>query len=166
MKKMSIRPLRGLSAAVWFAAAAAAVNAQPAPSGTDALRAELEMPGRSAPFRAMAELFVARAHAGDLPGSQALLSQALVERSGEAGIRRALEAQILPFFQHGRELGRSVTVAQTTDAAGQTGYAFYFWLQPQDGSALRPFSVYVVQERGRLVIANIVPDRRVEGRHR
>lgn len=120
----------------------------------------------AAPMRQLAERFIDRAMAGDAKAAAAMLSRALVERSGEASIQQALAGQILPFFARGREVGRSVTIARTTDAAGQGGFAFYMWLLPADGGTARPFSLYVVQEQGRPVVANIVPDRLVEGRHR
>jgi hypothetical protein len=66
----------------------------------------------------------------------------------------------------GKTPGKSVTVTRTTDAAGQQGFAFYMWLHGADASEQRPFTVYVVEEQGRLAVANIVPDRLVEGRHR
>jgi hypothetical protein len=127
---------------------------------------DLQMAQDAAPFRAAADSFVARAMAGDAAATLAMLSRSLVERSGEANIRRALDQQILPFFQRGSEPGRSVTVTRTTDAAGQGGFAFYMWLTQRDASAPRPYTVYVVAEAGRAVVANIVPDRLVEGRHR
>jgi hypothetical protein len=40
------------------------------------------------------------------------------------------------------------------------------WLQPASAAAPKPFTVYVVAEGGKPVVANIVPDRLVEGRHR
>ena len=120
----------------------------------------------AAPFRRAADAFVATALAGDAAQARAMLSPALVARSGEAAIRRALDTQILPFFASGKAPGRSVTITRTTDAAGQQGFAFYMWLQGADASAQRPFTIYVVEEQGRMAIANIVPDRLVEGRHR
>jgi hypothetical protein len=133
-----------------------------APSVAD----DIEMASASQPFRQAADLFVARASASDLAGTQAMLSRQLVERSGEAAIQRALHGQIVPFFRQARAPGRSVTITQTTDATGQRGFAFYMWMEQANGAARKPFTVYVVQEQDRLVIANIVPDRLVEGRHR
>ena len=127
---------------------------------------DIQMASDSAPFRKAADEFVARSMAGDLAGAQSLLSRQLVDRSGEAAIRSALQSQILPFFQRGREPGRSVTVTQTTDASGQQGFAFYMWMQYADAPTARPFTVYVVKEQSRLAVAHIVPDRLVEGRHR
>ena len=72
----------------------------------------------------------------------------------------------MPFFQRGRAIGRSTTITRTTDAAGHSGFAFYQWLEMRDGSPARPFTVYVVKEGDRVVVANIVPDQLVAGRHR
>jgi hypothetical protein len=148
-----------------LAAAMLASPALAARAATPTVADDLQMAAASAPFRQTADLFVTRALAGDLAGTQALLSRQLVERSGEPTVRRSLQEHILPFFQRGRAAGRSVTITHTTDGAGQRGFAFYMWLQQANTDA-RPFTVYVVQEQGRLVVANIVPDRLVEGRHR
>src|SRR5215207_3609063 len=151
-----------LALALLAAQAPVAAQAQPTPS----VESDLQMAQDAAPFRRAADAFVAGAMAGDAARVQAMLSPALLARSGEAAIRRALDTQILPFFAAGKAVGRSVTVTRTTDAAGQRGFAFYMWLQGADASVQRPFTLYVVEEQGRLTIANVVPDRLVEGRHR
>ncbi len=135
-------------------------------AATGGVSEDLRMAADSAPFRQAADAFVARSMAGDAAATQAMLSRQLIERSGDATIRHALQSQILPFFQRGCEPGRSVTITQTTDAAGQQGFAFYMWMQYADAPIARPFTVYVVKEQGKFVVANIVPDRLVEGRHR
>jgi len=127
--------------------------------------ADLHMVNDSAAYRQTAEAFVARAMAGDLDAAQKMLSVHMLDRSGTEAIRRALELHILPFFLQGAQIGRSVTVARTTDAGGNSGYAFYMWLAPRDGGEASPFTVYVVEERGRRVVANVLPGRRVSGRH-
>lgn len=149
----------GLMALAFGAAPVRAADAR-------AVAADLQMAGESEAFRQAADAFVARAMAGDAAAVQAMLSRTLVERSGEAAVRRTLEAQILPFFVRGQGPGRSVTITRSTDAAGQQGFAFYMWMRPADGAAPRPFTVYTVLEQGRIVVANVVPDRLVEGRHR
>lgn len=139
----------------------APVHAQPAAD----VSADLRMMADSAAYRQTAEAFVARAMAGDLDATQKMLSAAMVGRSGSEAIRRALQAQILPFFVQGAQLGRGVTVARTTDAGGNSGYAFYMWLLPSGGGEASPFTVYVVEEQGRRVVANVLPGRKVAGRH-
>ncbi len=80
-------------------------------------------------------------------------------------MQRVLQTQILPLFAQGRAPGRSVTITRTTDAAGSQGFAFCMWLLPAAGGQRRPFALYTVLEDGRPVVANIVPDRLVAGRH-
>lgn len=146
--------------------AAFASNLLEARAATPSVVQDLRMAQDSQPFRQAADEFVARSMAGDVAGTQSLLSRSLVERTGDEAVRRALQTQVVPFFQRGREPGKSVTIARTTDASGQQGFAFYMWMQYADAPTARPFTVYVVQEQGRLVVANVVPDRLVEGRHR
>jgi hypothetical protein len=126
--------------------------------------ADLRMIEESAPMRRAADRFVAGALANDATATSAMLSRALVERIGPAQARQAMRELILPFFADGGEVGRSVTTTRTTDAAGQTGFAFYMWLVDAQGRR-RPFTVYVVDEQGMPKVANIVPDKFVPGRH-
>ncbi len=144
------------------AASMLAATPPPAPAGANAY---LRMADEARPLRETADSFIARAMAGDVAGTQAMLSRALVERIGEPAAQRALHGQILPFFAQGRETTRVTTIARTTDANGATGFAFYMWLKPADGSAPRPFTVYAVREQGRAVVANVVPDQLVPDRH-
>lgn len=133
---------------------------------TVAARPDIEMAQSSAAFRHLADSFVAHAMAGSVDAIQAMISQSMLSQVGATGLRRALETQIVPFFMQGREPGKSVTITHTTDATGNHGYAFYMWMQPTGNpSGKRPFTVYTVREQGKLRIANIVPDRLVEGRH-
>lgn len=151
-----------LAAALVFAFALPTRQAVAADAQT--VSADLRMAEDAAPMRRVAERFVARALAGDAASTSAMLSRALVERMGQPAAMKAMQEQVLPFFAGGGEIGRSVTVARTTDAAGQTGFAFYLWLV-RGPAERRPFTVYVVNERGNPVVANVVPDRFVEGRH-
>lgn len=147
-------------------AASLATGLSEARAATPRVAQDLQMAHDSKPFRDAADEFVARSMAGDVAAVQALLSRPLVERTGGEAVTRALQSQIVPFFQRGREPGKSVTIARTTDASGQPGFAFYMWMEYAEAPTARPFTVYVVREQGRLVVANIVPDRLVEGRHR
>ena len=142
------------------------IAAQQGAQGGQSAEADVQMAEDAAPFRRAADAFVAAALAGDAVRVRAMLSPTLIARSGDAAIRRALDTQILPFFAAGKAVGRSVTITRTTTATGEQGFAFYMWLQGADRSTQRPFTVYVVEEQGRLAVANVVPDRLVEGRHR
>jgi hypothetical protein len=159
----------GRLCSTWLLATALAVlGSTPAQAqqSTAAVAADLRMAQDAAPFRRTVDSFVERARAGDVAATQAMLSRALRERMGDAAVRKVMEQQIVPFFANARGLGKSTTVTNTTDAAGQRGFAFYLWLEPAGDAPARPFTVYVVDEGGTLAVANIVPDRLVEGRHR
>jgi hypothetical protein len=135
------------------------------PARAQSVFEELRMAQEAEPLRRVADDFIARARAGDAAGAQALFSPNLLARVGEANVQRVMQTQLLPFFAQGAGTGRSVTVARTTDANGSQGFAFYMWLQPTGGGAARPFTLYTVVEQGRAVIANVVPDRMIAGRH-
>ncbi len=155
-----------VSLVFFFVTFVLAALALPAHAQAGDVAADLRMAAEAEPLRRLADRFVARAIAGDGPALQAMFSRALVERTGSATVQRVLGAQILPFFAQARGVGRSVTVTRTTDASGSTGFAFYMWLVPGDGGEPRPFTLYTVLEGGEPVIANVVPDRLVPGRHR
>ena len=128
--------------------------------------AELSMPQEAQPMRAAADTFIAHAMAGQAERAAAMLSPALLARIGHEAAANVMRTQILPFFQRGGAVGRSTTVTRTTDASGNTGFAFYLWLDAREpGEPARPFTLYMVREQGRVVVANVVPDRLVAGRH-
>jgi hypothetical protein len=152
-------------------AAASPLAAQPKPQTSRPSSAgapsvdELEMPARSASFRRVADEFVAAAAAGEAAKAHGMISPNLAERAGAEVVQQNLSGQVLPFFAQLREIGRSVTITQTTDAFGSTGFAFYMYLVPKSGEP-RPFVIYIVEEKGKSVVANILVDHFVEGRHK
>jgi hypothetical protein len=112
---------------------------------------------RSATFRPVADAFIAALAAGDTAKSMGLISPNLLNRAGRDNVQGKLHEQTLPFFATFKELGRSVTIAPTADEFGNDGFVFYLTMTPREGEA-RPFAVYVVEENGRNVIANIQLD--------
>ena len=160
-----IRTLANFVASLVLSSVAFLLAAMALPAKAQDVSADLMMAEQAAPLRRVADQFVSRALAGDGPALQAMFSPALVARTGTPNVQRVLQEQILPFFAQGRERGRSVTITRTTDASGSQGFAFYMWLLPAAGGEPRPFTVYTVVENGRAVVANIVPDRLVPGRH-
>jgi len=168
MHTFNLSALRTLILGLCAGLATLLCAAPAAAQSADTVAMDLRMMEDSAPFRRAADSFVASAMATETATTtvQSMLSRALVERSGQEAVRQALDTRILPFFRQGRAVGRSVTVTRSTDANGQQGFAFYMWLQADGGGSLRPFTVYVTQEDGRATVANVVPDRLMEGRHR
>lgn len=142
-----------------FLLIAATARAQGGPS-----RQELDMAANSPPYRTVAERFVAAAAARDSIGVEKMLSPAIVARAGKEGVQKVIGGQILPFFAEHKEIGRSVTTTNTTDGSGNTGFAYYMYSVPKSGQQ-KPFVIYVVEENGRKVVANILVNHFVEGRH-
>src|SRR5581483_6625562 len=111
--------------------------------------------------RKVAEAFVAAAAAGDRARTERMLSPAAAANAGAEGIERFLTGEVLPFFAPFKEVGRSVTVTRTADAPG---FAFYMYMVSKTDE-FRPFVIYVIEEGGAKVVANVLVDRFVEGRH-
>jgi hypothetical protein len=90
-----------------------------------------------------------------------MLSPAVVARTGAEAVERFLAGEVLAFFAPYKELARSVSVTRTADVRG---FAFYMYMVSATGE-LRPFVIYVIEEGGAKVVANVLVDRLVEGRH-
>lgn len=144
-----------------LAAAALAATAQvPAQAQTRTPMA-IESPAADAPFRKLADAFMAAAAAGDAARATRMISPAIAAKTGPEGVQRFLTEEVLPFFAQFKEVGRSVTIARTAD---MPGFAFYMYMVTK-ADELRPFVIYVVEEDGAKVVANVLVDHLVEGRH-
>ena len=147
------------AAALITAILAAGAFAQGGPS-----REELDMAAQSPAFRAVADRFIAAAVAGDAATMEKMLSPAIVARAGKETLAKVLGGQVIPFFADQKETGRSVTVANTADASGNQGFAYYMYSVTRSGEQ-KPFVIYVVDESGRKTVGNIVVNEFVKGRH-
>ncbi len=125
----------------------------------------LDMEAQSAPFRAYADQWIALARTGDVAALEKTISANMTARVGADAIRRNLTDKVVPFFAAAGSIGRSVTITQTTDAFGSRGFAYYMYIVGKSG-AQRAFVLYVVDENGRMVVANILTDHLVEDRHK
>jgi hypothetical protein len=169
---MNVRAAIGLSRtfAVSLTAIAIAVTpsifAQP-PTGGQALaqaRAaapDFQMSVQQGPFRGVADAFMAVAAAGDAANAARMLSPATAAKVGREGVERFLAEQVLPFFAHFKDVAGSITVTRTAEV---TGFAFYMYMVTKTDE-LRPFVIYVIEEGGAKVVANVLVDHLVEGRH-
>jgi hypothetical protein len=131
------------------------------PPGAPQLPPGMEMAGQDEPFRIVAEDFIAAAAAGDRAKVAGMLSPTTAARTGAEGVERFLAGEVLPFFAPFKELAKSVTVTRTADV---TGFAFYMYMVSRSDE-LRPFVIYVIEEGGARVVANVLVDRLVENRH-
>jgi hypothetical protein len=122
---------------------------------------DFAMAAQESPFRSVAEEFVAAAAAGDRAKTVRMLSPAIAAKTGREGVERFLTGEVLPFFAPFKEVAGSVSVTRTADV---TGFAFYMYMVSKAGE-LSPFVIYVIEEGGAKVVANVLVDRLVEGRH-
>ena len=125
---------------------------------------DLRMMEASARFRTTAEHFSNTARTGSAEALSALISPSMIDYAGVEGVLAILEGQVIPFFQSGDDAWQRTTITFTTDGFGHEGFAFYGFLHGADG-AERPFVLYVVEEEEQAVIANVLVDHFVEGRH-
>jgi hypothetical protein len=125
----------------------------------------LDLSKRSSEFRPIADEFIAAAAAGDRTRSLGLFSRKIVNTVGREVVQSHLATQVLPFFEQFNKLGSSVTIAPTNDQFGSVGFVFYLSMVPKQGEE-RPFAIYVVEEDGSKVIANIVLDPDFKGNRR
>ena len=128
------------------------------------VQAELEMMQAEAAFRGTLDSFVAAAVAGQGAKVAAMISPNMRARAGDAAVHGVVEGQILPFFAGTRGLGGSRTITTTTDQFGNAGFTYYTYALAPDGE-LRPFVLYAVREDGAVVVANVLVNKLVEGRH-
>ncbi len=128
---------------------------------TRAASPEFEMLAQEPPFRSVADEFIAAAAAGDATKVARMISPAAAATTGPEGVDRFLTEEVLPFFAQFKEIGRSITVART---AGTPGFVFYMYMVTR-ADELRPFVIYVVEEGGAKVVANVLVNHLVEDRH-
>jgi hypothetical protein len=119
------------------------------------------MSAQQGAFRGVADEFMAAAAAGDAIKTARMLSPAIAVKADQEGVERFLAGEVLPFFAQFKEVAGSVTVTRTAEV---TGFAFYMYMVSKAGE-LRPFVIYVIEEDGAKVVANVLVDRLVEGRH-
>jgi hypothetical protein len=123
---------------------------------------DFEMAAQEGPFRSVAEEFVAAAAASDRTKIARMLSPAIAATTGAEGVERFLTDEVLPFFAPFKEFAGSVSITRTADV---TGFVFYLYMVSNTDDELRPFVIYVIEEGGTKVVATVLVDHFVEGRH-
>ncbi|MDF1506050.1 hypothetical protein [Roseisolibacter sp. H3M3-2] len=162
MPRPSLFILLSLAAAPLGAQAARPAAADPASS----VSADLEMMREEQAFGALATEFLAAAAAGDSARVVRMISAKLQAQAGAAQVAQVVRTRVLPFFAERPEPAGASTVTRTTTGFGDQGFAYYRYAARRGGADARPFVLYVVREGGKLVVANVVVDYHVEGRHR
>ena len=122
---------------------------------------DFAMSAQQEAFRRVANEFMAAATAGDVTRATRMLSPAIVAKTGPEGVERFLAGEVLPFFSQFKDVGSSITVSRTADV---TGFVFYMYMVSKTDEP-RPFVIYVIEEGGARVVANVLVDHFVESRH-
>ena len=112
------------------------------------------MQAEAKPYQALADWAVARLRAGDAKAVIDRFSPNFTGHLGRPAVERAFKEQMIPFFAGNTKVGGGTTITRTHDGFGSQGFAFYFTLNGPETS--KPFIMYVVNEKGNLVVANIV----------
>jgi hypothetical protein len=101
---------------------------------------------------------------GDGEAFKRFLSPNLIARVGAEAVDTVVQQQLLPFFAGCQGFGDRTTVAHATDSDGNEGLSFYKTAIGAD-SAERPFVIYIVEEAGRPVVANLLVNTTYEDMH-
>ncbi len=114
----------------------------------------LAMQAESQPYEEMAHWLVQQLTDGALGAVISHFSPNFYQQLGQHTVETVFAEQMLPFFAGSTGLGNSRTVTHTHDSFGSKGFAFYLSRLGPDGE--KPFVLYLVNENGRLVLANLV----------
>lgn len=133
------------------------------PVAESSTRDDLEMMHAESAFRGTVDAFLASAASGDAARAAAMISPNLRTQAGERAVDDVVRTQVIPFFADFQKLGAK-TITLTTDQFGSRGFTYYMYALPASGEP-KPFVLYVVREGGRIVVANVLVNRYVEGRH-
>ena len=100
------------------------------------------------------------AAAGEVTKAGQMLSPAIAAKSGPEAVELSCRGGA-PVLCAVHGLGSSISVTRTADAPG---FVFYMYMVTKTDE-MRPFVIYVIEEGGAKVVANVLVDRFVEGRH-
>ncbi len=101
---------------------------------------------------------------GDAGTFKGLLSPNFVAVLDEATIDGVIQSQLLPFFSDFAGHGRTTYITEAQDQFGSEGFAFYTSILTTAGEE-RPFVIYMVEEGGRPVVANLLVNTTFEDMH-
>lgn len=126
----------------------------------------LEMKQESEAFRAVADTFIGHAAHADAEAMLGLISPNMLNYAGREAVSGILRRSVIPFFEPFRTVATNVTITETTDGFGSHGFAYYTYAESgKKKERPRPFVIYMVREGDAIVVANILVDHFVEGRH-
>ena len=130
----------------------------------NSVEADLARAARSEVYNGLVSAAVSALVAGDADAFKGLLSPNFVSVLDDATIDGVVQSQLIPFFSDFAEPGRTTYVTVTQDQFGSKGFAFYTSILTAGGEE-RPFVIYMVEENGRLVVANLLVNTTFEDMH-
>jgi hypothetical protein len=130
----------------------------------NAVEADVARAAQSEAYNGLVSAAESALVAGDADAFKGLLSPNFVAVLDEATIDGVVQSQLIPFFSDFAEPGRTTYVTNTQDQFGSEGFAFYTSILTVGGEE-RPFVIYMVEENGRLVVANLLVNTTFEDMH-
>ncbi len=140
------------------AALPAAAQNQPTPEQALALQQE------AAPFVQFAQRVESVLVQGDGKAFRAMLSPTGLAAASKEQIDAFVDGQVLPSFKGYTAATPNTTITRTKHPAGYVGFAFYRSFTTADGQT-KPFVLYVVNEKGKLVIGNLLVGKTYQDLH-
>jgi hypothetical protein len=128
------------------------------------VEADIARAAQSEPYRSLMSAAVDALARGDAVTFKGLLSPNFMAVLDEATIDAVVQSQLLPFFSDFAEPGRTTYITDAQDQFGSEGFAFYTSIITAGGEE-RPFVIYIVEENGRLVVANLLVNTTFEDTH-
>jgi transcriptional regulator of aromatic amino acid metabolism len=123
----------------------------------------LSMQMTSQPYQQLASWATEQLRKGDMAAVLKKFSPNFTNYLGLPKVEKVFQEQMIPFFTASTGITESITITMTHDGFGSEGYAFYMNLNSSQG--IKPFIVYVVKEKGQLVIANLILNKSYEDMH-
>jgi len=114
----------------------------------------LDMQMQAGLYHALAEEVLRGLMQGHAAPLRSYFSTNFLNQIGIQAFEQVCAELLLPFFVTASALGQSSTITYTTDAFGNTGFAFYRTVK--EDTTEKPFIIYMVEENGRIVVANLV----------
>ena len=128
------------------------------------VEADVARAARSEAYNGLVSAAVSALVAGDADAFKGLLSPNSVAVLDEETIDGVVQSQLIPSFSDFAESGRSTYITNTQDQFGSEGFAFYTSIRTARREE-RPFVIYMVEENGRLVVANLLVNTTFEDMH-
>jgi hypothetical protein len=115
-------------------------------------------------YRNTLERFVQLAASGDASSLMGMISGEAIRSEGVETIRASLKDEVIPFFSQSMRLHNVTSINPAVGASGCVGYWFDTYIVTGTGE-VRPFTIVIVREDGRLMGQNVIVNKCRQNRH-